>query len=230
MALLLGRTGDACLARLGGLLAARRRGGVAARAAHRREMSEETAGTDARIVGHALDDADQHVALAVELRDRAAAIAHAGAGADRAVAIRIDEPAVARVGHKARLFQARRVHALGLARGAVARDGVGAAGAGVAAGRDRNEVRGQGAREGQQRGLAGGRVARDRDARAARDHVERPVAFDAMIRGQELLAADHCRGAQQVMADEFHHMPADGTGALAAHHSLRVAWGKKKGG
>src|ERR1700740_3687245 len=61
----------------------------------RREMREEAAGADARIVRDALDDADQHVALAVELRDRATAIAHAGAGADRAAAVRIDEAAVA---------------------------------------------------------------------------------------------------------------------------------------
>src|SRR5947209_17332223 len=75
-------------ARLGGLAAlARRRGGKVARAAHGGKMREEAAGADARIVRHALDDADQHVALAIEFRDRTARVAHAGAGADRAMAV-----------------------------------------------------------------------------------------------------------------------------------------------
>jgi hypothetical protein len=50
-----------------------------------------------------------------------------------------------------------------------------------------------------------------------------------VIRGEELLTANHCGGAQQIMPDEFHHMLADGTGALAAHHGVCVAAGKKKG-
>src|SRR5258708_29440774 len=60
-------------ARLGGL--ARRAFGrrrIGAVAAYRGEMREEAAGADARIVRHALHDADQHVAFAVELGDRAA--------------------------------------------------------------------------------------------------------------------------------------------------------------
>src|SRR2546421_1952691 len=86
-------------------------------------MSEEAAGADARVIRHALNDADQHVALAVELRDRAARVAHAGAGADRAVTPGVDQRAVAAVGDEPRLAQAGRMHALGLVRSAVARDG-----------------------------------------------------------------------------------------------------------
>src|ERR1044072_2908273 len=80
--------GDALRARLGHLArrAFRRRGHVGRDAADRRVMREKTAGADAGVVGDALHDADQHVALAVVLRDRAATIAHAGAGADRAAA------------------------------------------------------------------------------------------------------------------------------------------------
>ena len=192
-------------------------------------MREEAAGADACVVRDALDDADQHVALAVELRDRAARVAHAGAGADRAVPVRIDEAAIARVGDETCFFKTRGVHALGLTRRAVARDRIGAPGAGVAD-RNRNKMGGQGTGKRQQGRLPGGRMARDWNARTAGDHVERAGTFDAMIRGQELLAADHCRSAQQIMADEFHDMLADGTGALAAHHRLRLPRGKNKGG
>src|SRR5437764_11055042 len=73
------------VARLGRLAGfAGRRGSIARTAAHGGEVGEEAAGADARIVRHALDDADQHLTLAVELGDRTARVAHAGARADRA--------------------------------------------------------------------------------------------------------------------------------------------------
>ena len=192
-------------------------------------MREEAASADARIVRHALDDADQHVALAVELRDRSAGIAHAGARADRAAAARIDQCIVAAVVHQPRLAQAGRAHPLALLRGAVARDGVGPFAAGRT-GRDRNELRRQGARERQLGGLSGGAVARDRDALAAGDHVERTGTFDAMVGGQQLLAPDHDRGAQQIVADQLDDVAADPAGRAAAHHRVGVARCKNKGG
>ena len=229
--------GDACLA--GDALPARlrhlarrafRRGRhVGRHAADRRVVREETAGADPGVVRDALHDADQHVALAVELRDRAAAVAHAGAGADRAAAARIDQRVVAAVVDQRRLLQAGRTHARAFLRGAVAGDGVGAFAAGRA-GRDRDELRGQGARQSELRGLSGRAVARDRDALAAGHHVERAGAFDAVIGGQQLLAPDHDRSAQKIMADQLHDVAADSAGGTAAHHRMGIARGKNKGG
>ena len=192
-------------------------------------MREEAAGADAGVIRDALDDADQHVALAVVLRDRAAAVAHAGAGADRAAAARIDQRVVAAVVDEPRLAQAGRMHARAFLRGAVAGDGVGAFAAGRA-GRDRNELRGQGARERELRGLSGRAVARDRDALAAGDHEERAGTFDAVIGGEQLLAPDHDRSAQKIMADQLDDVAADSAGRTAAHHRVGIARGKNKGG
>src|SRR5205085_1461625 len=120
------------------------------------------------------------------------------------------------------------MHARRLLRGAVARDGEAAAASGVA-GRNRHVACGQGTRQREQRGLALGGVARYGNAAAPRDHEERSAALDAMIGGQELLAPDHGRRAQKIMADQLDDVAADRTGALPAHHRMRVAGTKKKG-
>src|SRR3954468_18784729 len=100
-------------ARLRGLARrAFRHGAVGAVAAHRGEMRKEAAGSDAGVVRYAFHNADEHITPAIELRDRAAAIAHARAGADRSAALGVDEATVFGVGDKARFLQARRVHAL----------------------------------------------------------------------------------------------------------------------
>src|ERR1044072_3957508 len=99
--------GDATRARLRHLARTFRRGRhIGRHAADRRVVGEETAGADAGIIRDALYDADQHVALAVELRDRSAAVAHAGAGTDRTAAARIDQRVVAAVGNQLGLLQA----------------------------------------------------------------------------------------------------------------------------
>src|SRR3954464_14980616 len=102
-------------------------------------MRKETAGADAGVVRHALHNANQYVAPAVELRDRTAAVAHTRAGTDRSTALGIDETAVPGVGDEARLLQAGGVHAVALMRGAVTRDREGSIRRG--AGFDRHDTR-----------------------------------------------------------------------------------------
>src|SRR5947209_7664794 len=49
-----------------------------------------------------------------------------------------------------------------------------------------------------------------------------------MVCGEQLLASDHGRRAEEVVADQLHDMAADGAGAVSAHHRMRIAGTKKK--
>src|SRR6266567_7974181 len=142
-------------------------------------MREKTAGADAGIIRNAFHDADQDVALAVELGDRTARVPHAGAGADWSAALGVDEAAVFAVGNEAGFLQAGRMHALTLMRRAVARDGEGSVGR-PAAGFNRHDARREWARQRELRDLAGRAVAGDGDLPPGGDHVKRPGSLDAV--------------------------------------------------
>ena len=147
-----------------------------------------------------------------------------------AVAMRIDQGVVAAVVDEARLAcKARRVHPRAFRRGAKARDRVGAFRAAGTPG-DRNHAARQRARERELRHLAGWGVACYGDLTTARDNVERSGTFNAMVRGEQLLATDHGCGAQQVMANKLNDVAADSaSGTCRASPRMGIATAQNKG-
>jgi hypothetical protein len=73
-------------------------------------------------------------------------------------------------------------------------------------------------------------MARDGDPLAACHDKERAGTFDTMIGGEELLAADHGCGAQQVMADKLHDVSTDSPGVATPHHSIGAAGTQNESG
>jgi hypothetical protein len=51
-----------------------------------------------------------------------------------------------------------------------------------------------------------------------------------MVGGEELLAADHGCGAQQVMAHKLHDVATDSPGVATPHHSIGAAGTQNESG